>query len=188
MKICKIVDCNIKVVAWGWCNKHYRRWKNHGDPLGGYDRYATPEEAFAARTEWQGECLIWTGSKDKKGYGQLRIQDKSIQAHRFAWELVYGPISGGTHIDHKECYNPTCVNVRHLREATREENLANRSGATTRSLTGVRNVSLVNGKYRVGIYKEGKNHYFGRYDTLEEAAKVAEEKRKELFGEFAGKG
>jgi 5-methylcytosine-specific restriction endonuclease McrA len=33
--MCSTENCNNKVVARGWCNKHYLRWKNHGDPLGG---------------------------------------------------------------------------------------------------------------------------------------------------------
>lgn len=32
---CSIADCGNKVVARGWCNRHYLRWRNHGDPLGG---------------------------------------------------------------------------------------------------------------------------------------------------------
>lgn len=32
---CSIGDCGGKVIARGWCNKHYLRWRNHGDPLGG---------------------------------------------------------------------------------------------------------------------------------------------------------
>lgn len=34
-RICSIADCERKVVARGWCNRHYLRWSNHGDPLGG---------------------------------------------------------------------------------------------------------------------------------------------------------
>lgn len=30
---CAIEDCTAKVVARGWCRKHYMRWKRHGSPL-----------------------------------------------------------------------------------------------------------------------------------------------------------
>lgn len=33
--ICSVAGCNCMVVARGYCNKHYLRWKHHGDPLGG---------------------------------------------------------------------------------------------------------------------------------------------------------
>ena len=30
---CSIDGCDGRVVARGWCGKHYQRWKTHGDPL-----------------------------------------------------------------------------------------------------------------------------------------------------------
>lgn len=32
---CTVPDCVKPQVARGWCNAHYLRWRNHGDPLGG---------------------------------------------------------------------------------------------------------------------------------------------------------
>jgi len=34
-RVCSIDSCTGKVSARGWCNAHYLRWQNHGDPLGG---------------------------------------------------------------------------------------------------------------------------------------------------------
>ena len=31
MEICKIDDCNGSVKSRGWCVKHYKRWRTHGD-------------------------------------------------------------------------------------------------------------------------------------------------------------
>lgn len=46
--ICSIDDCVVQAHARGWCERHYRRWKHHGDPLGGNPTPAskalTPEE------------------------------------------------------------------------------------------------------------------------------------------------
>ena len=33
MKICSIINCNQKAVGFGFCDKHYRRFKKHGNPL-----------------------------------------------------------------------------------------------------------------------------------------------------------
>ena len=32
-KICSIEDCLVQVATRGWCEKHYQRWRKHGDPL-----------------------------------------------------------------------------------------------------------------------------------------------------------
>lgn len=32
---CSIDWCEKPHAAKGWCDQHYRRWRNHGDPLGG---------------------------------------------------------------------------------------------------------------------------------------------------------
>ena len=28
---CSVDECNGDVYGWGWCSRHYRRWKRHGD-------------------------------------------------------------------------------------------------------------------------------------------------------------
>ena len=33
VKVCSIDGCGKRVNARGWCAMHYKRWKNHGDPL-----------------------------------------------------------------------------------------------------------------------------------------------------------
>lgn len=32
---CSVDGCDKSVVAHGYCGRHYRRWRDHGDPLGG---------------------------------------------------------------------------------------------------------------------------------------------------------
>lgn len=33
VNLCKIEDCTSRVEGWGYCNKHYQRFKKYGDPL-----------------------------------------------------------------------------------------------------------------------------------------------------------
>ena len=33
MKLCSVIDCENKVYGKGLCNKHWQRWKKHGNPL-----------------------------------------------------------------------------------------------------------------------------------------------------------
>ena len=187
MTICSIDRCEKPSRTRGWCGMHYQRWKAHGDPLGGNERFATPEDAFLARTEpllWSG-CVVWTGSTASNGYGQMWSAGRLVQAHRWAWEQEHGGIPEGMLIDHT-CWERSCVNVDHLRLATPAQNTANRRGPTRTSVTGVRGVYRKDGGYRVRVKHLGKLHNFGTFPTIEEASAVASAKRKELFGEFAG--
>lgn len=145
-------------------------------------------EHLDARTEREGDCLIWTGSTDSDGYGRLSVNGKWAKAHRLVWERANGPIPHGVMIDHT-CWNRACVELAHLRLATNAENVRNGAGArpTNRS-TGARNVYPKGKKFRVQIVKDGKSFRFGVHDTIEQAATIAAQKRRELFGEFAGRG
>ena len=180
---CAIDGCESPAHARGWCDKHYARWLRHGDPRGGGRRHSTPEEAFAARTERRGKCLVWTGAKGSTGYGRLQVNGRSTQAHRYAYEEAYGPIPDGMTIDHI-CYNRTCVDVAHLRLATRQQNSSNRAGANVRSSTGVRGVYPYGSRFGVEI----QSRWYGTFDSIEEASRVAARERARLFGEFAGRG
>jgi len=64
-------------------------------------------------------CWEWTASKDASGYGRF---DKSLRAHRVAYELKAGPIPDGLDLDHL-CRNRACVRPDHLEPVTRSENL-----------------------------------------------------------------
>ena len=183
---CNIDGCGSPARARGWCPKHYTRWRTHGDPRGGGRHYSTPEEAFAARTERRGECLIWTGAKNGDGYGQLRANGRVTKAHRYAWECENGPIPDGMEIDHI-CHNRACVNVDHLRLATHQQNSSNLAGATALSSTGVRGVYPSGSRFRVGIKSHGVFRWYGTFDSIEEASRVAARERARLFGEFAGR-
>lgn len=186
-RTCSIDGCERPVVAWGWCDPHYRRWRRHGDPTGGITYYSSPEEAFAAKTEWRGECLEWTGSRMRNGYGTTTVNRGSVLAHRYAWERANGPIPEGMEIDHI-CHNRACANVEHLRLVTSAQNSFNRGGPLDRSISGIRNVRKNHKGWQVSLQKNGQWFGFGTYPTIEEAAEVAERARKELFGEFAGRG
>lgn len=147
-------------------------------------RFNNPEEAFEHRTEWQGDCLVWTGSRTKGGYGKLSVNGVLRGAHQYAWERVHGPIAEGTDIDHR-CFNRACVNVRHLRGTTRSQNHQHRQGANPNNkASGVRGVHWhpVTKAWMAKVTHQGKQYYAGtNFPTVAEAAEAARQLRIELF-------
>jgi hypothetical protein len=129
---CSIDGCEERHEARGWCNMHYRRWRAHGDPL----RVRTPESLFWAKVdkfgpdgfhsqtgENLGPCWLWQGAPDSYGYGQMRIDGRLVKAHRFAYELLVGPIPEGLEPDHL-CRVHHCVHApEHLEPVTHAENM-----------------------------------------------------------------
>lgn len=122
--LCQIDGCSKHARHLGWCLAHYKRYNRYGDPTAGSSpHYKKPDDAFIARSvACDSGCIEWTGSKDRKGYGQLRIGGKLVKAHRYAVERVKGSIPAGMIVLHK-CDNPKCVNVYHLQVGTQTDNV-----------------------------------------------------------------
>lgn len=86
---------------------------------------ATVEERFwsKVRPNQKTDCWEWTAGHLPKGYGVFYpSHEMPVGAHRFAYELVKGPIADGLVIDHL-CNRPHCVNPAHLQAVTQRENL-----------------------------------------------------------------
>lgn len=72
---------------------------------------------FLSRLEHSGGCWVWTGHKDSRGYGQIKINGRAYWAHRVAYALFRHSFPAGYEIDHT-CRNPSCCNPDHLRRIT----------------------------------------------------------------------
>lgn len=90
----------------------------------------TATERFWGKVEKTETCWLWTAHIDRPGYGHLQVDGRSVRAHRFAYELLVGPIPPGLDLDHFRM-NPgprhapcakACVNPTHLEPVTRGEN------------------------------------------------------------------
>ena len=72
-----------------------------------------------------GPCWIWTASLGRGGYGAFAKGGKRggmMLAHRFAYELLVGPIPADQEPDHL-CRVKACVNPSHLEPVTHLENV-----------------------------------------------------------------
>ncbi|MDJ1136239.1 HNH endonuclease signature motif containing protein [Streptomyces iconiensis] len=69
-----------------------------------------------------GPCHHWDGSLNENGYGSFWGADRTVKAHRFAYEQAHGPIPAGLDVDHR-CRNRACVRPSHLRAVTHRENI-----------------------------------------------------------------
>jgi len=79
-------------------------------------------ERFWEKVEKTDTCWLWTGSVTKSGgYGQLSIHNRPVRAHRFAYELIVGPIPEGLRVCH-HCDVPRCVRPDHLFLGTAKDN------------------------------------------------------------------
>lgn len=67
-------------------------------------------------------CRIWNGSKNKRGYGRLGVDNKLVQAHRYSYELSNGKIPDGLYVTHK-CDTPACIEPTHLSVGSQQDNM-----------------------------------------------------------------
>jgi Pectobacterium phage endonuclease len=104
----------MNIDAWG---REY-----HKTPRGQYA--STPlAERFQRKVQQAGDCLEWTGSTNRSGYGHFNVGgNRPKLAHRVAWELAHNAtIPPGLIVMHT-CDNPRCVKPSHLRLGTFADN------------------------------------------------------------------
>lgn len=182
--ICDFDGCgktrtDLKFVR-GYCINHYNQLRTSGELPAVVDQYATAEESLRERSARRGECLIWTGTKNQKGYGRLANRGRVESAHRVAYELSIGPIPAGMEIDHI-CFIRACIEPEHLRLSDRAANTQYRRGAQPNSKSGIRNVHEKNGKWYVRLKVKQENRWWGPFETVDEAKAEAKRRREEFF-------
>lgn len=200
--ICKVDDCtkvNNYGGGYGYCGKHYRRLKAHGDPLAYSYRDPNTYRVFEdyieidlrdmkgnvraiCKIDKTREVLLkhkWFLST--QGYPTTNIDNTPIAMHR----LVKRDRPGYTadHINRDKTDNRQS----NLRYATPSQNVANRR---YRSSSGRKGVSWVKKeqRWKAEITHNYKKITIGRFKDLDEAAQAYAKKAVELFGEFAELG
>jgi hypothetical protein len=116
-KVCGIKGCDLRARSLGLCNKHWRQMKRYGSPLATrlYPRRLnglSSEERFWMQVKKTRNCWLWTGRKDKNGYGLFQGEIHGVvyrKAHRYSWALHNDqPVPAGGQVCHA-CDNPPCV-------------------------------------------------------------------------------
>jgi hypothetical protein len=73
-----------------------------------------------------GDCLVWDGGCNPKGYGRIRVADAMHLVHRLAWIARHGEPPPDTPIVCHHCDVPACWADAHLYAGTHAQNAADR--------------------------------------------------------------
>lgn len=87
-------------------------------------------------TQLDSPCREYHGTRNGKGYGQMKVDGRIRSVHRWIMELALGrQLVPGEVVMHL-CDNPPCFRVSHLRVATQRENIRD---------------AVAKGRHRMGI-------------------------------------
>lgn len=124
---CSISGCDLG-AEWGrrgWCEKHYTRWRRHGDPNKFVQVQGEPwlrwHQHRVGAPRWA--CWFWDSDHSANGYARLSVDGKKQYAHRWAYEQVSAePVPSDLQLDHI-CNERGCVNPWHQEVVTPGENI-----------------------------------------------------------------
>lgn len=80
-----------------------------------YEEVACPVKGL------DGPCHIFSGHKDRRGYGRMWSSTGTSLVHKHVWEQLHGAVPEGLELDH-QCMVKSCCNPQHLRAVTHKVN------------------------------------------------------------------
>lgn len=120
---CSVTDCDRPNYGLGMCKLHYGRRVR----LDTTDLPVTSlVDRWDAKVDKTGDCWLWTGAINNKGYGVFATDEGNQLAHRVSYVMFVGPIPEGLELDHvyaRGCRHRHCVNPDHLEAVTHAENV-----------------------------------------------------------------
>lgn len=86
---CTVQGCeNVGNIRRGYCNKHYRRWRRHGDPLGGGPEQNREENRETTTVRVEKQCSV-------EGCSNVLLAQGLCSAHYGRWARYGDPLGGG---------------------------------------------------------------------------------------------
>jgi len=167
---CSINNCENKVEARGWCNKHYLRWLKHGDPnivkieSHGY----TNHPLYVVWANMKQRCYNKNNTqyKDYGGRG-IAVCEEWMSAKAFIdWALPLW--KKGLELDRTDNDGNYCPE--NCRFVTSKENVHNQRLLQENNTSGYRGVDFYCQKWRVQIMIDSKLKYLGYFDSITLAA------------------
>jgi len=201
MIMCKVEGCNNKVLAKGYCSKHYTQLRKHGRILERTN--ADPNEII--KYEDYAEIILYDKNQKECGRALIDLEDidkikdikwhksekqrstfycinsKFGRLHRFILDITDKNIFVD-HINHNGLDNRKS----NLRTCCNAENICN-CHTPKNNKSGCKGVYYCKerGKWAAQVTINNKTKSLGRFDTYEEAVKVRLKAEKEYYGEFA---
>lgn len=90
--ICKLSDCDSPHGSKGYCSKHYKRWKRHGDTSFVTDKSKTGDVLRAKYGQDYFDRITTKGRKDRvlthPEYDPLRVDNSIMDIEKFARQFV----------------------------------------------------------------------------------------------------
>lgn len=127
-RACTFDGCDRPMVARGYCAAHYARRRltpeRLAEPLG-VKRGAFQQFLREALKTASDDCIFWP-SRSRTEYINVRADGQDRCAHNLICELEHGPRPTDQHETAHSCGNGGCLNRRHVRWATHQENEADK--------------------------------------------------------------
>jgi len=165
---CSINNCENKVEARGWCNKHYLRWQRHGDPNFTKHHGYRYHPLYKVWVDMRQRCYNKNNTQYKDWGGRgITVCEEWMSPKAFIdWALPLW--KKGLELDRTDNDGNYCPE--NCRFVTHAENSRNQRLLQENNTSGYRGVGYENKKWRARITINNKQKYLGCFDSITLAA------------------